>query len=116
MDYETDAKITGAFLALLFVIYAWQKKRGAKVEKKEDPYKNPYEPSEAADQKPDIISKTAGGIVHAHHFFSKIMGFIFIAVVIGMTFYDSMVRIIVISTVVVMLVIGLVYRLTNRRK
>jgi hypothetical protein len=109
MDYESVGKIIGALLALLFLIYARNKMRSPK-----NLGQNPL--NLTVDRKPDIISRAASGILKAHELISIILGIIIIGVVIGLAFFDSLTRIIVLSTIGLMLVIGLAGRWFRKRK
>ena len=109
MDYESVAKIIGALLALLFLIYARNKMCSPKKR-----HQNSI--NHVPDRKPDAVSQTASGIFTAHKLINKILGIVIIGVVIGDAFFDSLTRIIVLSTIGLMLLIALAGRWFRKRK
>jgi len=107
MNCEILAGIIGALLALLFVLYTRNKVRSPKKHFRNDP---------SVHEEPDAISKAASGIYKAHKIYNRIFAFVIIAVVLAGVIFDSLTRIIVLSTVGLMLIIALIAKALNARK
>jgi len=107
MSFELAATILGAVLAVLFVTYARNKKRPSK--------SNPRSLAPAS-HKPDLISKTAGGIYRTHRFLNKVFAIAIIGAVLYGAVVDSMMRIIVLSTIGVMALIAAIWLIGLKRK
>ncbi|HEY4415529.1 MAG TPA: hypothetical protein VGO57_07545 [Verrucomicrobiae bacterium] len=107
MSCEILAGIIGTVLAVLFVFYARNKMQASKKQVRRDA---------SVHEAPDVISKTASGIYKIHKIYSRIFVFVIIAVVAAGAIFDSLTRIIVLSTIGLMLIIVLIARLFNARK
>jgi len=99
-----DFHLIAIFISLLLAFLFWR--YGRKKPRDREPKPLPV----GVTVEPDPISTGAKKIVEAHNFFSLIWGFVIIGVVIYGAFVDSMMRIIVIITIVMMVVIWLLYR------
>ncbi len=115
--YQMAATILGTFLALLFLLYARARRNDARKEKAESDFQklSGAEPHPSGTE-PDFISRAAGGIFKAHKILNSILAIVIVAVVLLDAIFDSVTRLVVLSTVCVMLLIVLFWRVWPHRK
>jgi hypothetical protein len=101
MDYSIVAGIIGFGLALLFLVYARNKKRVVAPD------------SSSASKRPDIISRAAGGIYTGHKILNNIMAVAIVGAVLVGSFFDHLMGIIVLATVAVMVLVALIWKFSN---
>src|ERR1700722_7373828 len=108
--YEIAATILGILLTFLFMIYARARRNEAKKRNSQfDFQKQPGSQAESSHAKPDLISQAASGIFKGSEVLNLIMGIIVVGVVLLDAFYDPLTRIVVLSTIGVMLLVFLIW-------
>ena len=90
MDYQSATEILSAPLALLFLLYVRNKRKAAQNLRDHQQLLGRKARFDTAGDKPDLISKTAGGIYKVHTFYNRIVGVFIITVVLAGAVYDPL--------------------------